>query len=1310
MNQRPCQPGFTLIEVMIATLVLVTAALVVLMLLPGALRGQQTSRYQMVAAAHAQSMLTAFYQHGIDLNDLNTQFLPDTSTKALPPRPGDAAFKGKELRDAILDRRLLSQLGNFDLERVVGTRSYGNYPVPLPIARRLDSPQDEIRHILDGGGYIYYTDPSAVGRGDDKLRKLNYDRNERGEQSRLVWGVVGYAQAPVLPYNPWAVPHQEMYPFPPLARLRAIDRFFAGTVSYAYEKDGPPRSLAAGESWNGAVLLEPITVQAYRRVETGRGFTIRDASQSGLATFGSWANGDGRNGYDFPSDDLHSDVDHNTQSSRHENNNWEWHAAQQPSSTWAHGLAAWRRLVYHHWLRLHAQIVNTSISLQVTPIPSAETKKVKVRKIYFAMRRGPDGTPLRDAYGQPFWDPKVIDTETSGVKLDSDKNVIEAKSSSTFTSSNRGYPAPANGLPISKLRGSDILEEDAEVSNLDLANQIRVSLPSLERRIMYRSAALALWAAVAYDGMDITDPEQPTRILVEPDDASPSPSVPPGRGLLRRNQNPLLAEFMPPSRLDAAQVLALSHVAHAAIMVTGYKPPFYNNNNSNAAHDDELLVRDSLHPLYLCPEDELPFRANEPSWLVDQAGANLMPQVWVPTTTGDFRALAVEADGGIDLGSLGADLHPSLLVPAGATSSIAGKILAQDGTVNTRPIVVKDYAYLRNPYHPEVLNVTTGANPLIVPAPVVAPSPALYLVDPSGRAISYRRMIGGQINPFPPPYADAKMIDLGGNRRYQGYDAAGAYDPGRDLVRWQLAVEWLDSTGLVTNDVTKIAKPQYRLIRRIDLPESPLSKTWKGPGSLDPQPGTDSFYARHAHAHALQAAMDYVSRNPYDQVVPKPMNRQICTDQGIYQFDLFDASGLARRPQGMVSDLQRVRAAYTITCPVDGSRGDIFRPGAQFASPQPVDGIHDYKVIHGFTSLFPPERDCTPYQLGSVYAGTGSATGPYGTTVNLAGNKITKPWKFPTDLNAWINYAHGWDATTDLKTTPARPDRCTATRAFSAAERTRQLVYWLVDWQQYEDSESAPSAPVDASQCRREQVDPFVVGTVFSYGGGSGGRKILKLRLGGGPGYYGYTAGSSVAVRVDALGPDEVSLTITRFSSLDWEFQESVAGQYAEIGALLGEAAYFHRRQGSSENANEWNWLERFSGDNPEASFTWVDPERSVTRLVWDPARATAYSHLALSSNKIEQRYCYLASGHTALPLNSLSITYLKSGAPSTATVINKDGIAQNPLSALGAFGADRNGNGRFDSGPVPASTRMQALEIARFNFYDPIAWVSLGR
>ena len=40
-----------------------------------------------------------------------------------------------------------------------------------------------------------------------------------------------------------------------------------------------------------------------------------------------------------------------------------------------------------------------------------------------------------------------------------------------------------------------------------------------------------------------------------------------------------------------------------------------------------------------------------------------------------------------------------------------------------------------------------------------------------------------------------------------------------------------------------------------------------------------------------------------------------------------------------------------------------------------------------------------------------------------------------------------------------------------------------------------------------------------------------------------------------------------------------------------------------------------------------------------------------------------------------------------------------------GMFGADRDGNGVHTIGSIKASTRLRAIEVARFNYYDPVVW-----
>jgi hypothetical protein len=48
----------------------------------------------------------------------------------------------------------------------------------------------------------------------------------------------------------------------------------------------------------------------------------------------------------------------------------------------------------------------------------------------------------------------------------------------------------------------------------------------------------------------------------------------------------------------------------------------------------------------------------------------------------------------------------------------------------------------------------------------------------------------------------------------------------------------------------------------------------------------------------------------------------------------------------------------------------------------------------------------------------------------------------------------------------------TLTAPFEPAERCRQIVFWAVDWQSYEDFELAPSAPVDAGRYAKYAPSP----------------------------------------------------------------------------------------------------------------------------------------------------------------------------------------------------------------------------------------------
>jgi hypothetical protein len=112
--------------------------------------------------------------------------------------------------------------------------------------------------------------------------------------------------------------------------------------------------------------------------------------------------------------------------------------------------------------------------------------------------------------------------------------------------------------------------------------------------------------------------------------------------------------------------------------------------------------------------------------------------------------------------------------------------------------------------------------------------------------------------------------------------------------------------------------------------------------------------------------------------------------------------------------------------------------------------------------------------------------------------------------------------------------------------------------------------------------------------------------------------------------------------------------------------------------------------DPPEAQIAWWGRERKVTAsqavfgVGGESGDAKAYSFSGAVVGEVSRNS----------QLDTLRM------------YVDKDGLAN----WAGQWGADRNGNGRFDIGGTPPSTRLRAVEIARFSVYDPITWLHVRR
>ncbi|MBA3845031.1 MAG: hypothetical protein H0X45_00155 [Planctomycetes bacterium] len=215
-RMRTPDHGFTLFEVAISLALVALGVTSVLMLFPLGIRTQQLARFQLLAVAKAQEMVECFAA-GSNLN-------PAIDTEA------GAAW------DVAVGHRSLSN----DLEIRLATHNYGIAPVPLDIARRLDSDGDEIATILASGGYLYYSQPMAT----TSFFQSSLGAFQPSETQRLVFAVDGYAQANAMHSFPWkAWPYYIPYPSPPIHGTHRDEFLPTGAIRYVArgytESDAP---------------------------------------------------------------------------------------------------------------------------------------------------------------------------------------------------------------------------------------------------------------------------------------------------------------------------------------------------------------------------------------------------------------------------------------------------------------------------------------------------------------------------------------------------------------------------------------------------------------------------------------------------------------------------------------------------------------------------------------------------------------------------------------------------------------------------------------------------------------------------------------------------------------------------------------------------------------------------------------------------------------------------------------------------------------------------------------------------------------
>jgi len=277
---------------------------------------------------------------------------------------------------------------------------------------------------------------------------------------------------------------------------------------------------------------------------------------------------------------------------------------------------------------------------------------------------------------------------------------------------------------------------------------------------------------------------------------------------------------------------------------------------------------------------------------------------------------------------------------------------------------------------------------------------------------------------------------------------------------------------------------------------------------------------------------------------------------------------------------------------------------------------------------------------------------PITTVTNDPGQPLGANLTYPLSALPGVDLTAPTAALTENGPSAGSRSHFTLLNKFEASERCRQLVFWVVDWQSYNDCETAPSAPVDAG--RYPKAAP-------------GGLKPVNAGM-------------------DIYGWNNILAPCANFDDLMWGFTDGW-GDATGLEQTInqggdGERIKLHRALlGSYVHAYR----------NPEKNLLF---KSSVAAL----ATGTDIKDLKISDIQANANVMNNIARKT---LNSPVINTVTTAISTAPDYGPPSGPNSAPAIFSGIFGADRNGNNQLDRGPVPTSVRLRAVTVTRFNFYD---------
>jgi hypothetical protein len=203
------------------------------MLFPVGIKAQEMARFQIYASAKAEEMVESFTS--------TTNANPSIDTEGLMPWDTSGGYRAQA----------------WDLEARLSSPRYGIMPLPLALAGRLDSDNDEIQQVLSQGGYIYYSQAMATTETEEQGNPAS----PPNDIQKLIFAVSGYAQQNCLhmmAMKDW--PYFCPMPSPPLNASHMPDMWIppngnqAGGAYWSYHPWPSPLSMGPtsyyGEDWD----------------------------------------------------------------------------------------------------------------------------------------------------------------------------------------------------------------------------------------------------------------------------------------------------------------------------------------------------------------------------------------------------------------------------------------------------------------------------------------------------------------------------------------------------------------------------------------------------------------------------------------------------------------------------------------------------------------------------------------------------------------------------------------------------------------------------------------------------------------------------------------------------------------------------------------------------------------------------------------------------------------------------------------------------------------------------------------------------